>query len=44
MNYRCFCCDVDFDSQIAYEKHCKSDSAHQIKPRSTSTLLGEVHQ
>ena len=25
MEYRCFCCDVDFDSQIAYEKHCKSD-------------------
>ena len=25
MEYRCFCCDIDFDSQIKYEKHCKTD-------------------
>ena len=28
MEYRCFCCDVDFDNQLAYEKHCKSDDKH----------------
>ena len=30
MEYRCFCCDVDCDSQIAFEKHCKSDKHIKI--------------